>query len=197
MCKSKNGRKRESDLFAPELDLLLLKVAAVLLVQEHQIYNVLCAHAIIDVFIAGGQIRRRQVESHWHNFALHWGSVHQFELGERLVLGDRLRPIADSLPANQAELHLANLDAYQVEVNFALNTVFEVELAILKLELYVQTVFNAYLHLDGRVLNWLLLQILNDEFFLLRHLGVLAVDRHVDVISDAHHDAVVRLELLL
>jgi len=108
-----------------------------------------------------------------------------------------LGAIANGLPAYQAELHLANLNPDQIEVDFAMNTVLQVEFAILKFELYVQTIFNAHLHLDGRVLDWLILQILDDKFFLFRHFGILAINRHVDVVANAHHDPIVRLELLL
>jgi hypothetical protein len=78
-----------------------------------------------------------------------------------------------------------------------MNAVFQVEFAILKFELYVQTVFNAYLHLDWRVLDGLFLQILDDKFFLLSHFRVLTIDRHVNVVANPYHDAIVRLELLL
>ena len=64
-------------------------------------------------------------------------------------------------------------------------------------KLDVQTFFDANFHLDRRVLRRLLADVLHDELFLFRDPVVVAVDHDVHVVSQAHNDAVVRLELLL
>lgn len=72
-----------------------------------------------------------------------------------------------------------------------MNAVLEVELAILKLELYMQAFLNADLHLDWRVQLGFFLQILDNEFFFFCNFLVLLIHRHVDEVADTHHDSVI------
>lgn len=190
------NQKLISNLFPPQLDLLLFEVSAVLFVEQHQVQYVLGVHTIIDVLVAWGQVRRGQVEPHGDHLSLDGGTVHDLKLGERLILSDGLGPVAYCLPLDQAELHLFNLDANEVEIDLALDAVLQMKLTISELKFNMETVLDTDLHLDGRVQLRLLIQVLNDELFLLGNLGVVAIDDDVDVVLDANHYPIVAFELL-
>ena len=59
----------------------------------------------------------------------------------------------------------------------------------------MQTILNAYDHINWFILKWILAKILHDEFFLLCDLIILSADDNVDIVSDADHDAIVSLKL--
>ena len=90
------------------------------------------------------------------------------------------------------------LDAHEVEEYLAQHAILEVEHRSRELELYMQAVLYANLHLDRLVLEGHFLDgIIYDELLLLGDLVVIAIDYHVDEVPQLHDDAIVTLELLL
>jgi len=90
-----------------------------------------------------------------------------------------------------------DLNSDEVEEDLAENAVLEVELAAVELELNVEALFDAHLHLDRSVLVWLGARVGHYELFFLRYAVVIAVDHHVDVVPKTDYDPVVAFKLFL
>ena len=103
---------KASDFLPPQHDFLLFEIAAVLLINEHEVEPVAAGEAIIDVFVAGCQVCGGQVKSHRNQFALYWRAIHDLKLAERLVFGDCVLVCADCLLANDGNLHHLDLDSH-------------------------------------------------------------------------------------
>lgn len=69
-----------SDFLAPEDNLLLLKVATILLVNKDQVERVAAGEAIINIVVSGRKISWRQVESYRDELAFDWGAIHDLKL---------------------------------------------------------------------------------------------------------------------
>lgn len=91
---------------------------------------------------------------------------------------------------------MANLQADQVKGHFALYAVFQVEFAVSELEFYVQAVFNANFHFDWRILNRLILQVLDEKLLFFCYFCVLTDDCDEHIVADSNHDSIVGLKLL-
>lgn len=92
---------------------------------------------------------------------------------------------------------MLDLDPHQVEVDLAEDAVLQMELTLVELELDVQALFDADLHLDWSVCVGLLSLVGHDELFLLGDAVVVSVDHHVDIVPQLDNNAIISLELLL
>ena len=90
-----------------------------------------------------------------------------------------------------------NLNPDQVEIDFAEDAVFQVELTLVEFEFNMQALFNSHLHLDRPVGIRFSARISHNEFLLLCYPVVISVDYHVDVVAQIYHDSIIRLKLLL
>jgi hypothetical protein len=89
-----------------------------------------------------------------------------------------------------------NLNPDQVEIDFAEDAVFQVELTLVEFEFNMQALLDAHFHLYWSIRLWLLSLVAHDELFFFRYLIIIAVNHHVNVISQPNNDTVVRLKLL-
>ena len=65
-----------------------------------------------------------------------------------------------------------------------------------ELELYVQTLFNAYFHFNWNIYLWLRAQVLYNELFFFCDSIVVSVYNNVDVVSKSHYNTIIGLKLL-
>ena len=117
----------QSDLLTPKKNLLLLKVATILLIDENQVERIAAAVTIIDVFICRCQVSRGKVEANGDKFTFDWCTVHDLEFAKCLLLCDCIRVSAYRLLANDGELHHFDLYTHQVEADLAEDAVLQVE----------------------------------------------------------------------
>lgn len=99
--------------------------------------------------------------------------------------------------ANDAELHVLNLEPYKQEVDAAYDDILEVVLALAVLELYVQTVLDADVHLDTAVHLGRDAVAVDPDVLLADDIGHAAGDGNAHKVAQLDVDAVVRLVLLL
>ena len=165
-------------------------------VDEDQIEGVFAAESIIDVVVGGGQVAWGQIESYGDQFAFNGRAVHDLKFSASFLLGDRVCARSHRLFANDAQLHHFDFDAYQDKGDFAEDAVFEVESRVRKLELYMQTLFDANLHFDWHLFVFLFTDILHQKLLLLGYSIVVAIDDYVYEVSETHHNAIVTFKLL-
>ena len=93
----------------------------------------------------------REEEADGDALAAHGRAVHDLELGDCLRVVVHLRARARGLAADDRELHVLDLDADEQEVDLADDDVVQVVLRLVVLELDVEALLDADLHLDRRV----------------------------------------------
>ena len=71
---------------APESDLLLLEVAAVLLVDDDKVDVILDSELRVHISVCRGQVKVPQEQPHRNALALDWCTVHDLKLGQCLTL---------------------------------------------------------------------------------------------------------------
>ncbi len=104
---------------------------------------------------------------------------------------------ARGLAADDAELHMLDLEAHEQEVDAADDNVLEVVLALAVLELDVQAVLDADVHLDAAVHLGRDAVAVDPDVLLADHVGHAARHGDAHVVAQLDVDAVVRLVLLL
>ena len=141
----------------------------------------------------------REEEADGDALAAHGRAVHDLELGDRLRVVVHLRARARGLAADDRELHVLDLDADEQEVDLADDDVVQVVLRLVVLELDVEALLDAHLHLDRVVDLGRRVRLLNEELLLLDHVArrVMARDRHADKVSQPHVQPVIALVGLL
>lgn len=97
----------------------MFEVPTIFLIHEDQIEIVLATESVIHVFISGCQIASSEVVSDRYAFTFDWSTVHQFILGQSLLLSIGILAHTDSLFSNDGQLHMLDFDSDQVEVNFS------------------------------------------------------------------------------
>ena len=85
----------------------------------------------------------------------------------------------------------------KIKVYFPKYTIFQMELAMIELELDVQAFFDTHLHLDGSIGVGLGADVSDDEFLLFGYPIVISIDHNIDVVSQINHYPIVSLKLLL
>lgn len=181
---------------SPQGDLLLFEISALFFVNQHQIQEVAALESIVYVWICWREVRTSQIEPDWDALSLHWGAIHNLKFVQILRFRHSGLPWSNDLLSYYAQLHMLNLDPYQIEVDFTKYTVLQMELTLIELKFYVQALFNTNLHFDWSILIGLLSFVGYDEFFLLGYPIVIAIDDDVDVVAQPDHYSVISLELL-
>ena len=102
----------------------------------------------MHVQVRRGQVVRRQAQPDRHRLPSHGRAVHNFIFAQRRRLGPRIRPGPRRLAPPDLELHVLEADADQQERNAAEDDVGEVVAGLVVLELDVEAVLDADLHLD-------------------------------------------------
>ena len=92
---------------APQHDLLLLEVASLLLVHEHQVQVVLARELLLDVAHRRRQVVGAQEQPNRDGLALDWRAVHDLVLADRLSLA--LAVVAHDLALDDRQLHVLHL----------------------------------------------------------------------------------------
>ena len=133
--------------------------------------------------ICGCQVSTSKVESNRDTLAFDGCSIHYFKFIEILSLSDSILARSDDFLHYYAEFHVFDFDPYQIEVYFAQNTVLQVELAVVKFEFNMQTLFYANLHLDRSVSIRFSPRIGHNEFLLFCYPIVISINHHVDVVA--------------
>ena len=108
-----------SDFLAPEDDLLLFEVAAVVLIDEDQVEGVAATEAIIHIVVRRCQIRRGQVKPDGDKFSFDRRTIHNLKLAQCLVLCHSVLVCANGLFPDNAQLHHFYLDSDEVEADLA------------------------------------------------------------------------------
>mmetsp|Transcript_9119 Transcript_9119/g.35591 ORF Transcript_9119/g.35591 Transcript_9119/m.35591 type:complete len:366 (+) Transcript_9119:1141-2238(+) len=184
-----------SQLVAIERDLLLLEIPPVLLVHQHQVEVVLDAEPVAHVLVRGRQVVRRQEQPHRYALPPDGRAVHDLVLGYGLALVVRVRPSARALSPANLNLHVLDLDPHEQKKYLTHDDVLEVVLGLGVLELYVQAVLDANLHLDPRTVELRrYTRVSDEEPKLLRHrVAVRALHRDPDRVPQSYVDALIRL----
>lgn len=110
-------------LFSPQNDLLLLEIASVLLVDEHQIEVVLHRESIIHWAVCGSQRQVREEHTNRDDFSLHWRAIHELELSYVFWFVISVLPTSCRFPTDNGQLHVLNLDTNQQEIYLAQNNI--------------------------------------------------------------------------
>mmetsp|Transcript_13364 Transcript_13364/g.56509 ORF Transcript_13364/g.56509 Transcript_13364/m.56509 type:complete len:371 (+) Transcript_13364:1152-2264(+) len=186
---------RRSQLVAIERDLLLLEVPPVLLVHQHQVEVVLDAEPVAHVLVRGRQVVRRQEQPHRYALPPDGRAVHDLVLGDGLALVVRVRPRPGALSPANLNLHVLDLDPHEQEKYLTHDDIFKVVLGLGVLELDVQAVLDANLHLDPRTVELRRYPgVPDEETKLLRHrVAVRALHRDPHGVPQSYVDALVRL----
>ena len=185
-----------SYLLAPQFNLLLLEISPFLLVNEDEIEEIPTLKPVVDVGVRRGQVGAGQIEPNRNALSLDRCPVHDFELVEILRLRDCVLPTAYNLLPDYAKFHVLDLDPHEVEEHLPQNAVLEVEFAVVELELNMEALFDAHLHLNRPVLVRLRANVGYNELFLLGNPVIITVDNDVDVVPEPDDYSVVRFELL-
>ena len=135
-------------LGAPEEDLLLAEVPPVVNVDEDEVEVVAHAELVVHVAVRGRELVGAEVEADGNNLAAHGGAVHDLELGDVVALIEGVGTRAQGLALDDHNLHVLDLETDEQDVNLAHHDVLEIVLRALVLELDVQRVLDADLHLD-------------------------------------------------
>lgn len=180
-------------------NLRLLEVAPVLLIKQDQVDRVLDAEPIVYVLVARPQLNSLQVHPDGHDLSPVRAAVHDLELDHCLGLRLRGGACAEGLLPDEGDLHALEFDLDEMEANPAHDDVPEVVEGLVVLEVDVQAVLNAYLHLHrDHLLSVLYIATRQQhrEVYLL-HYAYLTVHNHSDEVPHSPSNPVERLVLLL
>ena len=121
---------RLTEILPPDGDLLLLEVATILLVHEHQVQVVLDAELVVDVAVRRRElpVDAREEQAHGDTLPPHRRAVHDLELDHGLRFVEEIGAGASRLTADHGQLHVLYLDPHEQEVNLADDDVVQVVL---------------------------------------------------------------------
>ena len=91
---------------------------------------------------------------------------------------------------------MLDFDSYQIEKDFAQNTIFQVKFALIEFEFNMQAFFYSHFHFNGSISVGLLPKIRHDKFFFLRYPIIVSIYHHVYVIAQPDYDSIIALKLL-
>ena len=103
---------------------------------------------LIDVPHGGGKVVASEEDPDGDALSPHRGTVHNLVLGDRLVLVEGVGAAPCGLPLDYCDFHVFDLDSHKKEIYLAHNHIFQMIFGLVILELYVETLFYADLHLD-------------------------------------------------
>lgn len=153
--------------YSKDGNLLLLEISPVLFVHQHKIEIVACAELLIHVSECRSEFEPAQEEPYGYCFSAYGCPVHDFEFGDGFALVVLVWHGTCSFPTNNRQFHVFDLDADQKEIDLSNNDIFQVVsclevsdhqkrpkvtgdiLGLVVLELDMQAILNADLHLDG------------------------------------------------
>ena len=138
---------------------------------------------LIDVPHCGGEVIAGEEDSDGDALPPHRRPVHDLVLGDRLVLVEGVGSTPRGLPLDYCNLHVFDLDPHQKEIYLAHDHVFQMILGLVILELNVEALLNADLHLDGVVHLWVRGQGVGRDVKLLGHVCQSSDNCHFQEIS--------------
>ena len=106
---------------------------------------------LIDLAKRRRQIEPAQKQTYRDGLATTRTAIHDLKPDERLTLIILIRTDARRLAADDAQLHMLDLQADEQEIDAPDNHIFQMVLALAVLELDVQAVLDADVHLDAAV----------------------------------------------
>lgn len=185
-----------SYFLTPQGNLLLLEVSALFLVNEHQVQEVSALESVVYVRVCWCEVCAGKIEANGNALSFDRCSIHYLEFIQVFCLSHRLLPRPNDLFPYYTQLHMLYFYSYQVEVDLAKNTIFQVELWLIEFELYMQAFLDADLHFNWSICVRLFSFIRHDELFLFRYTVIVPVYYDIDIIPESDHYTVVCLKLL-
>lgn len=113
---------------------MLFEISPLLLVDEDEVQEVAALEPVVHVWICWRQIGARKIKPYRNTFTLDRCAVHNLEFIQVLCLSHGGLSRADNLLSYYTKLHMLDFDSHQIEVHFAQDAVFQVELALIKFE---------------------------------------------------------------
>lgn len=85
----------------------------------------------------------------------------------------------------------------KIKIHFTKYAIFQMELAMIELELDVQAFFDADLHLDGSIGIGFGAYVRDNKFLFFSYPIIISIDHNIDVVSQINHYPIVSLKLFL
>lgn len=77
---------------------------------------------------------------------------------------------------------MLDFDSYQIEKDFAQNTILQVKFALIELKFNMQTFLYSHLHFNGSICIRLLADIRHNKFLFFRYSIIVSINDHVYVV---------------
>ena len=87
------------------------------------------------------------------------------------------------------------LDSYQIKVNFAEDTIFKMEFALVEFKLNVQALLYSDFHFDWSISVWLFSFIRDNKLLLFCNTIVIPIDDYIDVVPQSNDYSIVCFKL--
>jgi len=91
---------------------------------------------------------------------------------------------------------MLDFNSYQIEKDFAQNTIFQVKFALIELKFNMQAFLYSHFHFNGSISVRLLPKIRHDKFLFFRYPIIVSIYDHVNVVAQPNHNSIVALKLL-
>jgi hypothetical protein len=126
----------------------LFEVPPIFLIDQHEINGVLHRESVVDVLVGGSELHTVHVHADGYGFALIGAAIHNFVFHKVFCFGFGLVTAGtEGFLSDEVDLHELDLEFNQVKQDSADDYILEVIEMFIELELDVEAVFNAHLHL--------------------------------------------------
>lgn len=192
-----NRQRHVFGCLSEEHNLALLEIPPGVLIDQDQTQIVARAKLFVDLSEGGRQVKAAEEQADRDGFAARGAAIHNLKAHQRLAFVILVGRGAARLAADDRQLHVLDLEAHEQEIDAADDDVLEMILAFAVLELDVQAVLDADVHLNAAVeLGWNAVAV-DPQILLADHILDAAADGGAYEVAETDVDAVVTLILLL